>query len=110
MIKKEIKTMADYEEKPQANGTVFDNSKDRKNDRQPTHNGEIELPVDLLKELVSTHKAGETVKIRIAQWDRPQKSDPSRIHRYTRMEQSNRKVEPVVENKPDDISDEDIPL
>ena len=58
--------------------------------------------------MVNTAKSGGKVEIQVAQWERPEKANPSKVHRYTSIEQFERKTEEkpiedvVVEDLPDD--------
>ena len=73
-------------------------------DKQPDKTGTVELPKELLKELVEEVKAGGTPTLRIAQWDRVSKEKQT-PYMYTTLETPIKKEEPKAE-----VDDIDLPF
>jgi predicted RNA-binding protein with RPS1 domain len=95
-----------YGDKPKLGGTVFLN-RNKTAENHPTHTGIIEVEKKFLKALVDTAKKGDKVEIQIAQWDRPEKANPSKVHRYTSIEEFERKQKPVEDVEIEDLPDDD---
>ena len=95
--------MIDFSKKPKGTGNVFYN-KTKTSDKQPDKTGTVELPKELLKELVEEVKAGGTPTLRIAQWDRVSKEKQT-PYMYTTLETPIKNEEPKAE-----VDDIDLPF
>ena len=93
-------------DKVQCDGAIFTNDW-KTGEKQPDWTGNIEIPKELLKELVEKVKTGQTPELRVALWDRTSKKGKN--YKYARMDIPipNKQDEP----KPDPtFSEEDIPF
>ena len=60
-------------DKVQCDGAIFTNDY-KQNEKQPDWTGTIEIPKELLKDLVEKVKQGQTAELRVALWDRTSKN------------------------------------
>ena len=93
-------------DKVQCDGAIFTNDYKQK-ETQPDWTGNIEIPKELLKDLVEKVKQGQTVELRVALWDRTSKN--GKDYKYARMDIPipKKQEEPKTESN---FTDEDIPF
>ena len=93
-------------DKVQCDGAIFTNDY-KQNEKQPDWTGTIEIPKELLKDLVEKVKQGQTAELRVALWDRTSKN--GKDYKYTRMDIPivKKQEEPKTESN---FTDEDIPF
>ena len=79
----------------------------KQKETQPDWTGNIEIPKELLKDLVEKVKQGQTVELRVALWDRTSKN--GKDYKYARMDIPipKKQEEPKAESN---FTDEDIPF
>ena len=93
-------------DKVQCDGAIFTNDY-KQNEKQPDWTGTVEIPKELLKDLVEKVKQGQTAELRVALWDRTSKN--GKDYKYARMDIPMPKKQD--EPKPDPtFSEEDIPF
>jgi len=104
-----------YDNKNQSDGAIYTN-KYKTGDKQPDWTGAVEMSRDMLKELVTKLKTGDTaenggVEIRVALWNRTSKKGNE--YKYARLDIPQKKEEPKpVENVNDNpvFDDDDLPF
>jgi hypothetical protein len=93
-------------DKVQCDGAIFTNDY-KQNEKQPDWTGTLEIPKELLKDLVEKVKQGQTAELRVALWDRTSKN--GKDYKYARMDIPivKKQEEPKTESN---FTDEDIPF
>ena len=93
-------------DKVQCDGAIFTNDY-KTGEKQPDWTGTIEIPKELLKDLVEKVKQGQTAELRVALWDRTSKN--GKDYKYARMDipMVKKQEEPKKESN---FTDEDIPF